>query len=112
MRIFGSIVICVIAVAGVGICLVTASSQTDLSDLTPVAQPPGSPPALSWASLLRHRRLIADAGGAPHTGIEARALGYAMDADRPLNDGEPVSTLCCFPTRATYCIPPTVSATR
>ncbi len=97
IRTFGLIATCVMTVSGVGICLVTSSSQTDLSDLTPVAQPAGSTPVLSWASLLRDHRLVADAGEAPHAGMEIRALGYAMDPVGPLQDVDRVRAFVLLP---------------
>jgi hypothetical protein len=97
IRTFILIAIGVVIAAAGGIYLVISSSQADLSDLTAVEQPPGSTPILSWPSLLRQHSLAFGAGDAVHTGMELCALGYAMDADQPLRNGEQVNTFVLLP---------------
>lgn len=104
-RTFGWIAACVMAVGGASVCLVTSSSQMDLSDLTPVTRPPGDTPILSWRALLRDHKLTLDAGDAPHDGMHIRALGYAMDADRPMHDGERAGAFVLLPDAGTLIHP-------
>ena len=97
VRSFSLIAIITAFAAGVGFLPVLSSSRPDLSDLTPVEPAPDGTQVLAWASLLRHHSLIVDAGNAPHAGMELRALGYAMDGERPLRDGERVSAFALLP---------------
>ena len=59
--------------------------------------PSGGVYILSWPSLLRRQSLAVGEPAAPHDGMEVRALGYAMDGERALREGELVNSFVLLP---------------
>jgi len=77
--------------------LATSSSQPDLSELRAIQQPKGGFLILSWPSLLRRHSLTIGTPDEMHAGMEVSALGYAMEPERPLRNGERVKTFVLLP---------------
>lgn len=76
---------------------ITATSQPDLSDLTPVSSPVENYFVLDWSSLLRDHAHALNASSGMFTGAAVRALGYMVDGDRVLREGAPVQDFVLLP---------------
>jgi hypothetical protein len=75
--------------------LVSDTSGPDLSHLIPLASHSNRYLILEWANLRRaHNALVVD--GIP-SGTMIRALGYMMDGNRPVRDGERVRSFVLLP---------------
>lgn len=75
----------------------------DISDLTPVTQHSDEYLILAWPELERGKRSLS-AGGIS-SGTMIRALGYMMDGDRPIRDGEHVRSFVLLPDAGTLVHP-------
>jgi hypothetical protein len=67
---------------------VVSTTEPDLSDLTPIRQPPGQYELLNWFAL-RHGRFSAQAS--------VLALGYMMESDRSRRTGDMVRDFALLP---------------
>jgi hypothetical protein len=88
-------VICLSAIAG--IVLISKTAGPDLFDLIPADSHSDGYVLLAWAALERaHNALNA---GDISSGTMIRALGYMMDADRAVRDGERVGSFVLLPDK-------------
>jgi hypothetical protein len=86
------LVIVVAAVPILGTALVTAAtSQPDLSELSPIQQRAGDYLVLDWSALTQ-----------TPAGREIQALGYMMDGDRSIGKGEWVQEFLLLPEAGTF----------
>ena len=91
------IVVVVVIPALGAVLVITATSQPDLADLTPIRNPVEDYFVLDWASLLRDRAHALNYASGMFTGAPVRALGYMADGDQVLRDGEPVKDFVLLP---------------
>lgn len=79
----------------VSIVLITNAARQDLSDLTPAISHADQYLMLAWPDLERARHAMS--AGAIPSGTMIRALGYLMDGERPVRDGERVQGFVLLP---------------
>jgi len=79
----------------VSVVLTTRASTPDLYDLTPVVSRSDQYRILAWPELERAKRAL-NTGGIS-SGTMIRALGYMMEGDRPIHDGERVQGFVLLP---------------
>jgi hypothetical protein len=79
----------------VGIILITKAARQDLSDLTPAVSRLDQYVILAWPELERAKRALS--AGAISSGTMIRALGYMMESDRPVRNGERVERFVLLP---------------
>lgn len=88
-------------VAGVpilGTIYVTAStSETDLSDLSPITPRAGNYLVLNWSELLQDQAHALNIGTLIASGVEVQALGYMTDSDRGTVKNQPVQDFVLLP---------------
>jgi hypothetical protein len=75
--------------------LITNAIKPDLFDLTPVVSHSDQYLILAWPDLERAKHALSV--GAISSGTMMRALGYMMDGDRPVPDGERVQGFVLLP---------------
>jgi hypothetical protein len=75
--------------------LVTKSAGPDLFDLVPSVSHSDQYLILPWPELERAKRALK--AGPISSGSKIRALGYMMEGDHPLRDGEPVRSFVLLP---------------
>jgi hypothetical protein len=75
--------------------LITKTARPDLFDLIPAVSHSDHYVLLGWAALERTRHSL-NAAGIP-SGTLIRALGYMMEGDRPIRDGERVQGFVLLP---------------
>jgi hypothetical protein len=75
--------------------VITQRAGPDLSDLTPVVGRSDQYVILAWPDLERGRHALRT--GATSSGALIRALGYMMNRDRPVRDGERVQGFILLP---------------
>src|ERR1035438_2346646 len=75
--------------------VITQRAGPDLFDLTPVVSHSDQYLVLAWPELERGRHALHT--GAISSGAMVRALGYMMNGDRPLRDGERVQGFILLP---------------
>ncbi len=80
----------------VSIALIARVSGPDLYDLAPVVSRSGEYRVLAWPELERAKRALSEGGISSGTMI--RALGYMMDGERPVRDGELVREFVLLPS--------------
>jgi hypothetical protein len=85
--------ICLPAIATV--ILITRTARPDLFDLAPIASRSDQYLILAWPELERARHALRT--GAISSGAMIRALGYMMDGDRAVRDGERVQGFILLP---------------
>jgi hypothetical protein len=90
------VVIAVVPLMG-AVFVITTTSRPDLSDLTPVGNPAGSYSILNWSRLLRDHSHALEAGSAIFAGAAVQALGYMVDGDRAVGEGEWVEDFVLLP---------------
>lgn len=81
--------------AFVSVVLITNAARQDLFDLSPVVASSDQYSMLAWQQLERGRHALS--AGAISSGALMRALGYMMDGDRPVHDGERVRNFVLLP---------------
>ena len=94
-RIVIVLVACIFVPVVATLVLTTRASAPDLFDLTPVVARSDQYLILAWPELERARTAL-NAGGVS-SGTMIRALGYMMEADRPIRDGERVQSFVLLP---------------
>jgi hypothetical protein len=77
------------------VMVTTEKAGPDLSDLTPVVGRSDRYAVLAWPELERGRHALRT--GAISSGALIRALGYMMDGDRPLRNGQHVQSFILLP---------------
>jgi hypothetical protein len=78
-----------------GVVFTTRTLVPDLYDLTPVVSRSDDYLILAWPQLERAKHALY--AGAVSSGALVRALGYMMDGDRPIRDGERVQGFVLLP---------------
>lgn len=81
----------------------TKTAGPDLFDLTPVVARSGQYLILAWPDLERAKYFLN--AGAITSGALIRALGYMMDGDQPLHNGERVRSFVLLPDAGTLVHP-------
>jgi len=91
----------VAVVAGVPILgtiyVTAATSEPDLSDLTPISQRAGNFLVLNWSSLLQDQAHSLNTGTVIPSGAQVQALGYMMDSDRSTSKDQWVQDFVLLP---------------
>ena len=81
-----------------GTIYVTAStSESDLSDLTPISQRAGNYLVLNWSALLQDQAHGLNTGTVIPSGAEVQALGYMMKSDRSAGNDRWVQDFVLLP---------------
>ena len=75
--------------------LITKTAGPDLFDLTPVVSRSDQYVILAWSDLERHKHAMKTA--TVSSGTMIRALGYMMESNRPVGDGEIVQNFVLLP---------------
>ena len=70
------------------VAVIALTTQPDLNKLTPVASHTAGFSLLGWESLLRDQPHALDAGSAMASGAAVEVLGYVMNGNRTLENGE------------------------
>jgi len=79
------------------VAVIALMSQPDLSELTPVASHTAGFSLLGWESLLRDQPHALDSGSAIASGAAVEVLGYVMDVNRTLENGQRVQEFILLP---------------
>ena len=83
-----ALIVAITAVPLIGIVwVISATSRPDLSDLVPIQKSLETYVLLNWATLLREHPHALNVGPSA-AGAQVRALGYMVEAGRPIGDGE------------------------
>jgi hypothetical protein len=77
--------------------VISATIRPDLSDLTPIRNKAGSYSILGWSSLLRDHSHALEAESTLFRGAAVQALGYMVDEDRAVGEGEWVRHFVLLP---------------
>jgi hypothetical protein len=76
---------------------ITATTQPDLSELSPLQAQTPEYAVLAWSSLLRGHSKTLDARSESFSGMSIQALGYMMDGASPIRAGQPTKTFVLLP---------------
>jgi hypothetical protein len=76
---------------------ITATTQPDLSELSPLQAQTPEYTVLAWSSLLRSHSKALDARSTIFPGASIKALGYMMDGARPIRAGQPTKSFVLLP---------------
>jgi hypothetical protein len=79
------------------VAVIALTTQPDLNELTPVASHTAGFSLLSWESLLRDQPHALDARSAIASGAAVEVLGYVMDGNRTLENGERMQEFTLLP---------------
>jgi len=79
------------------VAIIAFTTQPDLNELTPVASHTAGFSLLGWESLLRDQTHALDAGSVIASGAAVEVLGYMMDGNRALENGEWVQEFTLLP---------------
>jgi hypothetical protein len=77
--------------------IITATLRPDLSGLTPAGDSSGNYSILNWSSLIRAHSHTLESGSTVFAGAAVRALGYMVDGDLAIGEGEWVDTFVLVP---------------
>jgi hypothetical protein len=67
---------------------ISATNLPDLSDLVPIGNSAQNFVVLNWATLLRDHPRSLVAGSSLFVGSQVQAIGYMVEADRPIGEGQ------------------------
>jgi hypothetical protein len=76
---------------------ITATTQPDLSELSPLQAQTPEYAVLAWSSLLRGHSKTLDARSESFSGMSIQALGYMMDGASPIRTGQPTKSFVLLP---------------
>ena len=79
------------------VILISRTTGPDLFDLVPKVANSGGYAILAWYELERGRHALQEGGFS--TGTQMRALGYMMEGDRPVRDGQMVRRFVLLPDK-------------
>jgi len=79
------------------VAVIAFTTQPDLNELTPVVSHTAGFTLLGWESLLRDQTHTLNAGSAIASGTAVEVLGYMMDGNRTLENGEWVQEFTLLP---------------
>ena len=94
-RALWSVIGLTVAICLPALVLISRPAGPDLFDLTPVEARSDGYVVLAWPELERGRHALHT--GAISSGTMMRALGYMMDGDHPVRDGERVQSFVLLP---------------
>jgi len=75
---------------------ISSTAEPDISALTPISRRIGEDLIVNWPDLERRTHAV-HAASSVFTGARVQALGYMMEADRPIRAGEPVQDFILLP---------------
>jgi len=97
--------LCLICLAAIIPALLTMRAPSpDLSELTPKVGRVEGCVLVAWYDLERGHRALKT--GEPSTGTAMRVLGYMMEGDRPIPNGQPVARFVLLPEAGNAAHPP------
>jgi hypothetical protein len=76
---------------------IVATTEPDISDLTPAFQTAGEYHMVNWSELERGRPHALQEGSTAFTGAQVQALGYMMEGGQPLRAGDWVPEFVLLP---------------
>ncbi|MGO4879628.1 MAG: hypothetical protein ACLP59_02260 [Bryobacteraceae bacterium] len=75
----------------------SVTGRPDLSDLVPIRNAAENYVVLSWSTLLRDHPHALEAGSSLYTGAQVQALGYMVEGDHTMGEGEWVQDFVLLP---------------
>jgi hypothetical protein len=79
------------------VLVISATSRPGLSDLVPIQNSAGNYFVLNWSTLLRDHPHSLNAGSPVFSGAPVQALGYMVESDRAIGEGEWIQDFVLLP---------------
>jgi hypothetical protein len=84
---------------------ISVTGRPDLSDLVPIRNSVENYVVLNWSTLLRDHPHSLDAGSSLSAGAPVQALGYIVEGDRAIGEGEWVQDFVLLPEAGDFLHP-------